>query len=126
MFDELLRIIDQDYSLSKENKDQIIEYLNGQRKNFDKVEYKDGTVFQRQVWDEISKIPYGETRTYRDLAIAIGKPNAVRAVGTACGANRFCIIIPCHRVVGSNGGLGGYAYGLEIKKKLLELEKNNS
>ena len=81
-----------------------------------------GTEFQKKVWTEIAKIPYGQTRTYGELARAIGNPASARAVGTACGANPVALIIPCHRVVGASG-LGGFAGGVDIKKKLLELEK---
>ncbi len=83
-----------------------------------------GTAFQKQVWQALQKIPYGQTRTYKDIAREIGT-DAVRAVGTACGANPVALIIPCHRVLRSDGGLGGYEWGLERKKKLLELESNN-
>jgi AraC family transcriptional regulator of adaptative response/methylated-DNA-[protein]-cysteine methyltransferase len=82
-----------------------------------------GTVFQRKVWDELRRIPRGETRTYTDIARAIGAPEAVRAVGSACGANPVALAVPCHRAVRTDGGLGGYAWGLERKKKLLALEK---
>ena len=82
-----------------------------------------GTVFQRKVWEELRRIPAGETRTYRDIARAIGAPDAVRAVGSACGANPVALLVPCHRAVRTDGGLGGYAWGLERKKRLLELEK---
>jgi AraC family transcriptional regulator, regulatory protein of adaptative response / methylated-DNA-[protein]-cysteine methyltransferase len=82
-----------------------------------------GTVFQRRVWDELRRIPRGETRTYREIARAIGAPDAVRAVGSACGANPVALAVPCHRAVRSDGGLGGYAWGLPRKKKLLGLEK---
>ena len=81
-----------------------------------------GTDFQRAVWDQLRKIPAGETRSYGDIARAIGKPKAVRAVGSANGANNLAIIIPCHRVIGSDGGLAGYAYGRAIKEKLLRRE----
>lgn len=81
-----------------------------------------GTDFQRQVWSEISKIPYGETRTYKEIACAIKRPKASRAVGNAVGSNPVPLIIPCHRVVLSNGSLGGYAYGTMLKRKLLEME----
>jgi O-6-methylguanine DNA methyltransferase len=81
-----------------------------------------GTEFQKKVWTEIAKIPYGQTRTYGELARAIGNPGSARAVGLACGANPLALIIPCHRVVGASG-LGGFAGGADIKKKLLELEK---
>src|SRR5687767_12331739 len=82
-----------------------------------------GTVFQRKVWDELRRIPRGETRTYKDIARAVGAPAAVRAVGSACGANPVALVVPCHRAVRTDGGLGGYAWGLARKKKLLALEK---
>jgi AraC family transcriptional regulator of adaptative response/methylated-DNA-[protein]-cysteine methyltransferase len=82
-----------------------------------------GTVFQCRVWDELRRIPRGETRTYREIARAIGAPDAVRAVGAACGANPVALVVPCHRAVRTDGGLGGYAWGLKRKKKLLALEK---
>ena len=82
-----------------------------------------GTVFQRRVWEELRRIPRGETRTYQDIARAIGFPAAVRAVGSACGANPVALAVPCHRAVRTDGGLGGYAWGLPRKKKLLALEK---
>lgn len=81
-----------------------------------------GTAFQEAVWQELRKIPEGETRSYADVAAAIGKPKAVRAVGSANGANNVAVLIPCHRVVRSDGTMGGYAYGLEIKQSLLEKE----
>ena len=85
-----------------------------------------GTVFQRRVWDELRRIPRGETRTYRQIARAVGAPEAVRAVGSACGANPVALVVPCHRAVRSDGGLGGYAWGLGRKKKLLALEKKKN
>lgn len=81
-----------------------------------------GTVFQEAVWRELQRIPKGETRTYAQLAAAVGKPKAVRAAGSANGANNVAVLIPCHRVIRTGGGLGGYAYGLEIKRKLLDKE----
>ena len=81
-----------------------------------------GTAFQQAVWQELRKIPAGETRSYADIAAAVGKPKAVRAAGSANGANNVAVLIPCHRVVRTDGTLGGYAYGLDRKKKLLELE----
>jgi len=81
-----------------------------------------GTAFQEAVWRELRRIPPGETRTYAELAAAVGKPRAVRAAGSANGANNVAVLIPCHRVIRTGGGLGGYAYGLEIKRKLLEKE----
>ena len=82
-----------------------------------------GTVFQQRVWAALRRIPRGQTRTYRDIAIAIGKPAAVRAVGSACGANPVALVIPCHRAVRTDGGMGGYAWGLERKVKLLGIER---
>jgi AraC family transcriptional regulator of adaptative response/methylated-DNA-[protein]-cysteine methyltransferase len=82
-----------------------------------------GTVFQRRVWEELRRIPQGETRTYADIARAIGAPAAVRAVGSACGANPVALVIPCHRAVRTDGGLGGYAWGLDVKRRLLAAEK---
>jgi len=82
-----------------------------------------GTVFQRRVWNELRRIPRGETRSYRDIARAIGQPRAVRAVGSACGANPVALVVPCHRAVRADGGLGGYAWGLSRKKLLLEIER---
>ncbi len=81
-----------------------------------------GTAFQEAVWRELQRIPAGETRSYAQLAAAVGRPKAVRAAGSANGANNVAVLIPCHRVINSGGGLGGYAYGLEIKRKLLEKE----
>jgi len=81
-----------------------------------------GTVFQEAVWQELRRIPAGETRTYAQLAAAVGRPRAVRAAGSANGANNVAVLIPCHRVIATGGGLGGYAYGLEIKRRLLEKE----
>jgi AraC family transcriptional regulator of adaptative response/methylated-DNA-[protein]-cysteine methyltransferase len=82
-----------------------------------------GTVFQCRVWEELQRIPRGETRTYKQIARAVGAPDAVRAVGSACGANPVALAVPCHRAVRTDGGLGGYAWGLARKKRLLELER---
>ncbi len=103
---------------------QITEYLNGKRKKFELRFDPKGTIFQKKVWRVISKIPYGHTASYQTLAQLIKNPKAVRAVGTACGKNPYPILIPCHRVVSSNGSLGGYSGGLAIKKYLLQLESN--
>jgi AraC family transcriptional regulator of adaptative response/methylated-DNA-[protein]-cysteine methyltransferase len=84
-----------------------------------------GTVFQRRVWEELRRIPRGETRTYKEIARAVGAPDAVRAVGSACGANPVALAVPCHRAVRTDGGLGGYAWGLARKKRLLDLEKRS-
>lgn len=82
----------------------------------------DGTAFQQAVWRELRRIPPGETRSYAEVAAAVGKPSAVRAAGSANGANNVAVLIPCHRVIRSDGTLGGYAYGLDIKRALLERE----
>ena len=103
---------------------QLEEYFDGKRLSFDVDVELSGTDFQKSVWQEMIKIPYGETRTYQEIAINIGRPRTYRAVGNACNKNKLPVVIPCHRVVGSHG-LGGYAFGLDMKKELLELEKNN-
>ena len=82
-----------------------------------------GTTFQQAIWNELRRIPAGETRTYADIAAAVGKPKAVRAAGSANGANNVAVLIPCHRVIRTDGTLGGYAYGLERKEKLLNAER---
>ncbi|MEO5968791.1 MAG: methylated-DNA--[protein]-cysteine S-methyltransferase [Bdellovibrionia bacterium] len=101
---------------------QLNEYLDGKRREFDLPLNATGTDFQKQVWKELSRIPYGKTRSYRDIAQKIENDKAVRAVGTANGRNPLSIIVPCHRVIAADGTLGGYAGGLEIKIQLLELE----
>lgn len=101
---------------------QLMEYFAGRRKVFDVPLDILGTEFQRKVWDELSRVPYGSTCSYTDIARRIRNAKAVRAVGTANGRNPLSIIIPCHRVVSANGTLGGYAGGLETKAKLLRLE----
>ena len=85
-----------------------------------------GTVFQHQVWQALQAIPYGETRTYKDIAQSIYKPNATRAIGSACGANPVAIVIPCHRVIRSDGKLGGYRWGIERKQQLINEESQRS
>jgi methylated-DNA-[protein]-cysteine S-methyltransferase len=112
-----------DDPLLKKAKREICEYLDGKRKSFDLPLSVNGTAFQKAVWKAMKEIPYGETRTYGWIAEQIGKSKAVRAVGSACGKNQICIVIPCHRVTGAHG-VGGYAYGVEKKKKLLEVEQN--
>lgn len=102
---------------------QLREYLLGVRKTFDLPIKPAGTSFQLAVWHALTEIPYGETRTYGQIAAAIGNPKASRAVGMACNRNPLWIVIPCHRVVGSNGSLTGYEGGLPMKRALLELEQ---
>ena len=101
---------------------QILEYLEGKRRRFDLRLDLRATPFQRRVYDELLRIPYGETRSYADVARAIGKPQAVRAVGAANGANPIPLVIPCHRVIASDGHLGGFGGGLPLKKQLLAME----
>jgi methylated-DNA-[protein]-cysteine S-methyltransferase len=102
---------------------QIEEYLNGKRTEFDLPLKPEGTEFQRAVWKALQTIPYGETRSYRDIAEQIGSPKACRAVGMANHRNPITIIIPCHRVIGTDGSLTGYGGGLKLKQQLLDLEK---
>lgn len=101
---------------------QLGEYFVGQRREFTVALSLRGTEFQRQVWKALIAIPFGETRSYQELAEQVGNPKAVRAVGTANGRNPISVFIPCHRVVGKNGHLSGYAGGIERKQALLELE----
>lgn len=101
---------------------QLREYFAGERRAFDLHLAMDGTPFQREVWSALREIPYGEVRSYSDVARRIGRPRAVRAVGAANGANPIPIIIPCHRVIGSSGALTGFGGGLSVKRRLLELE----
>lgn len=105
---------------------QIMEYFYGNRKEFTfKINFENGTDFQKKVWKALLDIPYGITRTYGDIAKIIGNSRGYRAVGNANNKNPLPIIVPCHRVVGYNNNLTGYAYGLKVKKYLLELEKKN-
>jgi O-6-methylguanine DNA methyltransferase len=102
--------------------DELRRYFAGERVQFSCALDLHGTPFQLAVWRELCRIPYGETRSYGEIACAIGKPNAARAVGAANGANPVAIIVPCHRVIGSNGALTGYGGGLPTKFWLLSLE----
>lgn len=101
---------------------QLYEYFAGQRQTFELMLAPEGTPFQQLVWKALQQIPYGKTSSYKDVAQRIGCPKAYRAVGMANNRNPIAIIIPCHRVIGANGELVGYAGGLDIKSKLLELE----
>ena len=103
---------------------QLTEYFNKKRKKFDLPIKLEGTDFQKRVWQSLKKIPYGKTSTYKAQAEMANSPKAVRAVGRTNGLNPICIILPCHRVIGSNGKLTGYAGGVEIKEKLLEIERS--
>jgi len=102
---------------------QLEEYFSGKRKTFDLPLSPHGTTFQLKVWNELRKIPYGKTRSYGEIAVKAGNPKASRAVGMANNRNPIVIIIPCHRVIGSNGSLTGFGGGLDLKQKLLELER---
>lgn len=102
---------------------QLLEYFAGKRKAFDLIFDIQGTDFQKKVWAQLAKIPYGETASYSDIAQKIKNAKAVRAVGTANGRNPLSIIVPCHRVIAANGTLGGYAGGLPVKTRLLEIER---
>ncbi len=103
---------------------QLKEYFKGERKSFDIPLLTIGTDFQKSVWQGLLKIPYGTTASYLELSKNIGNEKAIRAVASANGANAISILIPCHRIIGSNGDLVGYAGGLVAKKKLLEIENN--
>lgn len=104
---------------------ELDEYFQGKRKTFDIPLRTHGTAFQEKVWAALRAIPYGEVRSYKEVAEAIGHPRAYRAVGMANNANPIFIIVPCHRVIGSDGSLTGYGGGLPMKKALLSLEKGN-
>lgn len=102
---------------------EVEEYFAGRRRDFSVGLDTPGTLFQKKVWEALLAIPYGETRTYGQIAAAVGRPKAARAVGGACNQNPVAVIVPCHRVVGASGDLTGYAGGVEIKRRLLELER---
>ena len=102
---------------------QLEAYFSGKLESFDLKLAPKGTIFQKSVWKALCEIPYGETRTYKDIAVSIGKPKAYRAVGLANNRNPIAIIVPCHRVIGANGKLTGYASGLDVKAFLLKLEE---
>ena len=104
-------------------KHQLAEYFDGTRRDFDLPLSAGGTAFQRRVWNELCRIPYGETISYGELARRIGKPTASRAVGAANGMNPLAIVVPCHRVIGADGTLTGYGGGLSVKQALLALER---
>lgn len=109
--------------LIKEASEQLIEYMKGTRRQFTVPLKPQGTNFQRKVWDALRTIPYGETRSYKQIAEAVGNGKASRAVGMANHNNPIICMIPCHRVIGANGSLVGYAGGLDIKKQLIMLEQ---
>lgn len=104
---------------------QIEEYFEGKRKDFDLNLRFEGTEFRKKVWQALLNVPYGKTASYKDIAVMVESPKAVRAVGGANHNNPFWIVVPCHRIIGSDGSLTGYGGGINKKKFLLELEKNN-
>jgi len=116
------RLVSRETPLLSKGRDEILAYLRGERRSFDLPLDPMGTPFQQAVWAELRRIPYGETRSYAQVAAGIGKPKAVRAVGQANHRNPLPILIPCHRVIGASGKLTGYGGGLDLKQKLLELE----
>ena len=116
---------EKDTKLLLKAKKELEEYFEGKRKEFDLPLEQEGTEFQKKVWEALERIPYGETRTYKDVAKMVGNEKASRAIGMANNKNSIPIIIPCHRVIGSNGKLVGYALGLDMKKYLLDLERKN-
>ena len=115
---------EQAYAPNREAIRQVIEYLEGKRSDFELRLDLRGTPFQRSVWNALLEIPYGATRSYADVARAVGNPNAVRAVGSANGANPVPLIVPCHRVIAAGGKLGGYGGGLDLKRRLLAMEQS--
>lgn len=102
---------------------QITDYLAGQRRDFTLPVEAKGTAFQQVVWSSLQRIPFGQTRSYGEIAADIGRPGAARAVGRANGTNPVCLVVPCHRVVGADGSLTGFAFGATLKRRLLELEQ---
>jgi len=116
--------VEQDDEILKETRKQLDEYFNMERKEFDIPHITVGTNFQKSVWKALIKVPYGTTSTYLQLSKDINNKKAVRAVASANGANSIALIIPCHRIIGSNGNLIGYGGGLVLKKRLIELEQN--
>lgn len=122
--------IDNGWTESRESfrdaEEQLAAYFRGALREFDLELDLVGTEFQLEVWSELRSVPYGLTASYAEIAVAIGRPKAVRAVGAANGANPVPILIPCHRIVGSNGRLTGYRGGIEIKRNLIELEQRNT
>lgn len=116
-------IILQETPLLRQTREEILEFLAGERTAFDIPVYMEGTDFQKRVWKALTQIPFGETRTYGQIAAAAGSPRSARAVGQACHRNPVMIIVPCHRVIGGNGKLVGFGGGLPLKEALLDLEK---
>lgn len=112
-------------ALTNKAANQLQQYFAGKRTTFDFPIFANGTNFQQAVWDAVSRIPYGETRSYKEIAALVGNERATRAVGMANNKNPLPIVVPCHRVIGANGKPVGYAGGLKLKEYLLELEKKH-
>ncbi|MBI5691196.1 MAG: methylated-DNA--[protein]-cysteine S-methyltransferase [Verrucomicrobia bacterium] len=108
---------------TREAREQLLAYFAGTRRNFTLRLAPQGTVFQQRVWAALRAIPTGETRTYGELATELGSPRSARAVGRANATNPICVIVPCHRVIGADGSLTGFAFGEDLKRRLLELER---
>lgn len=121
-----VEIIEEETSITTTTKNQLAAYFLNQQTTFDVPLDFAGTAFQLKVWNELLKIPFGSTRSYKEQAIAVGNLKAIRAVATANGENRVSIIIPCHRIIGSDGSLTGYGGGIWRKQKLLELETSQT
>lgn len=111
-----------DAEKTRPSREQVLAYFAGKTREFTLKLAPHGTEFQQRVWKDLREIPYGITRSYGELAAELGNPKASRAVGGAIGANPICVIVPCHRVIGSDGSLTGFAFGTKIKQHLLELE----
>jgi len=118
--------LERGFAPNREAARQVVEFLEAVRTGFDLPLDVRGTDFQRAVWDALRAIPYGETRSYAELARAVGRPRAVRAVGAANGANPLALVVPCHRVVNTGGHLGGYGGGLDLKARLLAMESSRA
>lgn len=113
-------------ALLKQTSQELIEYFQGERQSFTVPVRAEGTDFQRRVWEALCRIPYGETRTYGEIARQVGSPKGARAVGMACNRNPIMMLVPCHRVVGSDGKLVGFAGGLAMKEALLRMESQKT
>src|SRR5437764_2164915 len=115
-----------DGAMNPEVARQLEEFFSGKRRSFDFPLAPEGTAFQKRVWKELCRIPFGETISYSELARRVGRPGAARAVGRANATNPIALIVPCHRVIGANGSLTGYGGGLDLKAKLLDWERSRS
>ena len=125
-FTDCVQTVEKGNEILKICQKQLKEYFSGKRKEFDIPMRLNGTEFQKNVWMKVAEIPYGKVVSYKEIAEKIGNSKAVRAVGTAIGKNPIAILIPCHRVIGANGSMTGYAYGIDKKEKLLEWERENT